>query len=180
MGITSLKQALSIRWVGLALSVMAALALGTASPAAAAGKVHRMTLVMKEFKFEPDTLHLKVGERVILTIKNEGQVEHEWVAGQGIVNTADEQGFKKDLFALLKPRVTGREYELERASAKPSSKDTAEGESVRRLGTEIDVESGGTATLRFTVPASARGQWDMACLLPGHYESGMKGTILIE
>jgi uncharacterized cupredoxin-like copper-binding protein len=135
---------------------------------------------MKEFKFEPEILHLKVGERVILTIKNEGQVEHEWVAGQGLVNTSDEQGFKKDLFAVLKPRVTGREYELEKVSAKPSAKDTAEGENAKRLSTEIDVESGGTATLRFTVPASAKGHWDVACLLPGHYESGMKGAIEIE
>lgn len=180
MSLVSLRQACSIRWMGLALGAAAALALAGASPAAAAGKVQRLTLVMKEFSYTPSTLHLKAGERVILTIKNEGQVEHEWVAGQGLVNTTDEKGFKTDLFALLKPRVTGREYELEKVSARPSSKDTAEGENAKRLSTEIDVEPGGSATLRFTVPASAKGQWDMGCFLPGHYESGMKGTIVID
>jgi len=48
------------------------------------------------------------------------------------------------------------------------------------LDTEVDVEAGGVATLRFTVPATAKGRWEMGCFLAGHYESGMKGTIMIE
>lgn len=168
------------RWMGFALGLAAVLVLSHVTPAIAAGRVHRVTLVMKEFRFEPATLHLKVGEQVVLTIKNQGQVEHEWLAGQGVVNTSNEKGFQKDLFAILKPRVTGREYELEKVSAGPSQKDTAEGEAAKVLDTELDVEPGGVATLRFTVPASAKGQWEMGCFLPGHYESGMKGTIVIE
>lgn len=180
MGVFSAARSARRRWAGPTAGIAALLALGLAAPATAAGRVHRVTLTMKEFSYVPSTLHLKVGERVILTIKNEGQVEHEWVAGQGLVNTSEEKGFKKDLFATLKPRVTGREYELEKVSASPWQKDMAEGETAKRLSTEVDVEPGGTATLRFTVPAGARGRWEMGCFLPGHYESGMKGTIVIE
>jgi uncharacterized cupredoxin-like copper-binding protein len=35
-------------------------------------------------------------------------------------------------------------------------------------------------TFRFTVPASAKGEWEMACFFSGHFETGMKGTLVIE
>lgn len=49
---------------------------------------------MREFRFEPAVLHLKVGEEVVLTIRNKGQVEHEWVIGRGVVNNQDEKGYR--------------------------------------------------------------------------------------
>lgn len=51
---------------------------------------------------------------------------------------------------------------------------------MRMISTEVDVEPGGQATLRFTVPASAKGEWEMGCFIPGHYESGMSGFLEIE
>ncbi len=169
-------------WAGLLLAAGGALAiLGLGSQALAAGKVHQVTLVMKEFKFEPSTVHLKVGEQVVLTLKNEGTVEHEWSAGQGLVNTDQQKGFHRDLFALLKPRVTGSEYQLERVSTTAPANDmSAEGETAKYLSTELDVQPGGSAVLRFTVPASAKGTWQFGCFVTGHYESGMKGTLVIE
>jgi len=169
------------RWAGLTLGVVALLFLGLVTPAVAAGRVHRVTLTMKEFRYEPAILHLRVGEQVVLTIKNEGQVEHEWVAGRGLANGPAERGYHTDLFAILKPKVTGRDYELEKVSTSGARRnEAAEGEAAKVLDTEVDVEAGGVATLRFTVPATAKGQWEMGCFLPGHYESGMKGTIVIE
>jgi len=55
-----------------------------------------------------------------------------------------------------------------------------EGETVNRLSQEVDVEPGGQVVLDFTVPQDAKGMWRMGCFLPGQYESGMYGAILIE
>jgi len=170
------------RHLACLLAAAGALALlGGAAPARAASPVHVVTLSLKEFRFVPAQLHFKVGERVKLIIKDAGRTEHEWLAGRGLVNTADRQGFHTDLIALLKPRVSGRTYEMEKVSTSGTSKmEPSEGENVERLSSEVDVKPGGQAVLRFTVPTSAKGQWEMGCLLPGHWESGMQGRVVID
>ncbi|MBI4307948.1 MAG: hypothetical protein HY684_04000 [Chloroflexi bacterium] len=42
--------------------------------------------------------------------------------------------------------------------------------------TEVTLYPGGTASLVFTVPADRTGEWEIGCLIPGHYESGMRGA----
>jgi uncharacterized cupredoxin-like copper-binding protein len=153
--------------------------LGGVVPAQAAPPVHRVTLVMTEFKFEPATIHLKAGERVALTIRNDGTTEHEWSAGRNVVLTQAQAGYRTDLWALLRPTVAGMQYTLEKAKATPGN-DLAEGETAEMLSTELDVQPGGSVTLHFTVPASAKGRWGFGCFVPGHYDAGMKGTLVVE
>ncbi|MBI4306964.1 MAG: hypothetical protein HY678_11655 [Chloroflexi bacterium] len=38
----------------------------------------------------------------------------------------------------------------------------------------------GSGTLIFKVPDSEKGEWETGCLLPGHYESGMRGALVVE
>jgi uncharacterized cupredoxin-like copper-binding protein len=47
-------------------------------------------------------------------------------------------------------------------------------------GTMLILEPGGSASLSFEVPDSSKGEWDIACFLPGHYEANMRGKIIIE
>lgn len=173
MSMTFRKNLSSVVVVGALVGVAAAASLFTARPASAAS-VHKVTLVMKEFKFEPSTIQLKVGEEVELTIRNVGQVSHDWMAGKGLVNTTEEKGFHTDLLALLKPTETGRQYAMERVGL------ASKADSIKRISGGDEVEPGGQVTLRFTVPATAKGEWQMGCLMTGHYESGMKGTLLIK
>ncbi len=148
---------------------------GLCAPASVfAANVHKVSVVMKEFSFTPAKIELKVGETVELTLRNAGQVAHDWMAGEGLVNTPEEKGFRKDLVALLKPEEHGRKFTAERVGV-PSKAD-----SIKRISTGAEIEPGGEVTLRFTVPAAAKGTWSMACVLTGHYESGMKGTIVIQ
>jgi len=148
---------------------------GLCAPATAfAANVHKVSVVMKEFSFTPAKVELKVGETVELTLRNAGQVAHDWMAGDGLVNTPDEKGFRKDLLVLLKPDVHGRKFTAEKVGV-PSKAD-----SIKRISTGVEIEPGGEVTLRFTVPAAAKGTWNMDCVLTGHYESGMKGTIVIQ
>ena len=43
-----------------------------------------------------------------------------------------------------------------------------------------ELQPAGSTVLRFTMPARARGTWQFGCFAAGHYESGMKGTLVIE
>ena len=155
--------------------------LAAAGPASAAPAVRRITLDMREFAFQPTTLYLKAGERVELVIENRGAVEHEWSAGRGLVDIPYEKGFRTDLLAILKPRVSGQGYDLEQLmTTNLDTEERVEGETVSRVSQEVDVEPGGHVVLDFTVPRDAKGMWRMGCFLPGQYESGMYGAILIE
>ena len=174
------KWFMRFRWAAGMLVASSLLIAGATHPSFAAGPVHQVTVVMKEFKFEPATIHLKAGETVALTIKNEGTVEHEWSAGRNVADNTVEKGYRTDLWALLKPRVTGKAFDVEKVSATPSKSDEAEGETAKMLSTELDVQPGGSVTLRFAVPASAKGTWGFGCFVPGHYEAGMHGTLVID
>jgi uncharacterized cupredoxin-like copper-binding protein len=172
---TCLRRRAGLLAAAGALALLSGLASADAAP-----PVHRVTLSLEEFKLVPAQLHLTVGEQVELRIKNIGATEHEWQAGRGLVNTPDRQGFRTDLLSLLKPRVSGRAFEAEKVStARTSGAELSEGENGQRLNNEVEIQPGGEATLRFTVPASAKGRWEMGCLLPGHWEAGMHGTIVI-
>jgi uncharacterized cupredoxin-like copper-binding protein len=43
-------------------------------------------------------------------------------------------------------------------------------------GKRLAPEKGGEIVWRFT----KRGTFEFACLIPGHYESGMKGTVVVK
>ncbi len=156
----------------LAITVCGMMAVPAARLVAA--DVHSVTLVMREYRFEPATIQLNVGEEVELTIRNEGKSTHEWLVGSGLVKEPDGKGFQKDRFALLKPAKIGRQYSPEWAGLGSTA------EPIPRISSGVRVESGGEVTLRFVVPASARGEWQMGCLLSAHYETGMKGMLRIE
>ncbi|HWT78793.1 MAG TPA: hypothetical protein VN648_08310 [Candidatus Methylomirabilis sp.] len=156
-------------------AALAVLLLG-GSASAAEGPANQVIIVLKDFTLEPPTARLHVGDAVVLTLRNEGKTAHEWLIGRGMVRSPDEKGFQQDLFALLNPTVEGRQYSLERVGRRPPGRD----ERATRTSRGVAIEPGGTVTLRFTVPASATGEWTMACFFTGHYETGMKGTLLIE
>ncbi len=167
------------RWIAAVLTASLLLAMGGGSPAVAAVDVHRVTLVLKDFTVKPATFRLKAGGQMALTIKNEGAIEHDWSTGRGVVDTGRVRGYRTDLWALLKPRVTGRHYAVEPANVRPGSDPLWEGERAKLLSTEVDLEPGGWVTLRFTVPANASGTWEFGCFGLGQYAFGMQGTFVV-
>jgi uncharacterized cupredoxin-like copper-binding protein len=170
-----------LRAAGLALAAVALGLLTAAAPAVAASGVYRVTLAMSDFALQPTALYLKAGERVELVIQNRGTEEREWSVGRGLVDTPYEKGFRTDLLAILTPRVHGQGYDLEQLmTTNLDTKEGVEGETVTRLSQEVDVEPGGQVVLDFTVPQNAKGMWQMGSFLPGQYESGMYGAILID
>ena len=44
----------------------------------------------------------------------------------------------------------------------------------------VENQPGETFLMSFTLPESRRGEWSTACFLPGHYDAGMHGALIVE
>src|SRR5438128_3861885 len=53
-----------------------------------AGAPRPVTVIMRDYRFDPTPLHLYVGETIALTVVNAGMVEHELVLGDAAVQNA--------------------------------------------------------------------------------------------
>ncbi len=162
--------------IEMLLLVVCAIFIPGPAATAAQAPAHAVTVVLKDFAFDPPRVELRVGEAATLTLRNEGRVAHEWLIGRQAVRNTDEKGFQQDLFVLLHPTVEGRQYSLEQVGRRPPGRE----EPATRSSMGVEIQPGGEVTLRFTVPASAAGAWEMGCFFPGHIETGMKGTLVIE
>lgn len=147
----------------------------TESPAA-----QPLVLLMNEFSFtvegppvpagfpEP-TATLPSGSSVMVTLRNDGHIVHDWRVGRTLL---PEGGYENDLLAMMEPEaVSGTGYQLvepeEAAAGEPG-------------GFAVEVEPGASVTLRLSVPANASGTWEMGCFIPGHYGAGMKADLRVE
>lgn len=148
---------------------------GETSPPATPTTTGELTLVMGapgEFDFSPKVLSFAAGQQVMLTIRNVGKKEHEWMVGR---EHMDEPGYQTDLLARMEPTATaGKDYKLEGVGEEGKDEMGKE-----HHGAEVEVEAGGFVTLQLKVPADAAGEWEMGCFLPRHYEAGMKGTVRV-
>lgn len=141
----------------LALAAAACAPAGT--PPAAQGGTRVVQINLENFAFKPASVTLKAGERVTLKLVNVTDVEHEFTAGRQA--QAATGGFREDFFAGVKLDTVGA-----------SSIVGHEGGGVR-----VDPRKTGEVT--FTVP-DKKGSYEVGCFVPGHYLSGMKGTLVVQ
>ncbi len=118
-----------------------------------------VTVIMRDYHFDPTPLHLYGGETIALTVVNAGMVEHELVLGDAAVQSAWAQA---DLAATPAAPF---------ATAPPASAPPGTG------GVRVLLQSGGQATVIYTVPNE---KLLLLCNLPGHQERGMIGEVVLE
>ncbi len=100
-------------------------------------------------RFAPDSLQVQAGETIRFVVHNAGKVAHELVLG------SDE-----DIRAHAEDMKKGIDHSHSHAGA-----------------AAISVAPGQTGEL--VVRFSKTGTLQMACLIPGHYEAGMKGQLMV-
>ena len=100
-------------------------------------------------RFAPDTLQVQAGETIRFVVHNAGKVEHELVLGTEADIRAHAEDMKK-----------GTEHSHSHAGA-----------------AAISVAPGQTGEL--VVTFTQTGTLQMACLIPGHFEAGMKGQLKV-
>ncbi len=106
-----------------------------------------------QMRFTPVTLEVQEGETIRFVVHNAGQTAHEMVLGQAEEITAHAQAMK---------------------AAESSGQDSHHSHGT---GVAITVGAGQTGELVVSFPSAMTLQ--MACLIPGHYEAGMRGTLKV-
>ncbi len=110
-------------------------------------------IVMTDFTFEPETLEVSSGETVRFVVVNEGAVDHEF-------RLSNAHRIEEHL-------ASGHEDHGDEGGHHSEDGDLY-----------IVVEPGQSGELVVTFPEDLTIYTTTACLLPGHYEAGMKGTIV--
>lgn len=120
------------------------------------GRVVRID--MSDFAFSPATISVKPGERITLSFRNIGGQEHEFMAGREAMAS---KGFMQDWLALAKTESASGEHDA------------------GHVGEGLRVVPRGATNVTLVVPPEV-GQFEFACFVVGHYESGMKGTLIVD
>lgn len=146
----------------LAVAIFVMLMAGSAESAQRQG----VTVVMDEYSFNPSTLTLSVGSRVEITLTNQGRLPHEFMVYPADPNMPAEREAMHE-WAEANSMFKGMEITVE-----------VEGNTFKAGElTEVMVKPGSRVTLRF-VPTRA-GTFEFACRIPGHYEQGQKGRLIV-
>jgi uncharacterized cupredoxin-like copper-binding protein len=123
-----------------------------------------IAITMTEFAFDPDPLLFPAGREITLTLVNDGDVPHEFMAGREPM--PDNGGYLQDLFDGVHPTVTPPDA----AEADPHD---------AHAGFMVLVQPGEDVEVVFTLPGNRAGEWEIGCFEPSHYEAGMHTTLTV-
>jgi uncharacterized cupredoxin-like copper-binding protein len=117
-----------------------------------------VTVILRDYRFDPTPLYLFRGETIRLTVVNAGMVEHELVLGDAAVQSAWASA---DAGATPPAPFT---------TAPPASAPADTG------GLRVLLASGAATSVTYVVPDG--GELLLICHLPGHAERGMVGQVV--
>ena len=119
---------------------------------------------LSEFAFQPNPIRVKAGETVQLELINDGKNEHEFMAGRTVdMHQGEANGYQKDFFDSVKATSDKIKFIKEHGH-----------------GSMIRIPAGARTTITFTAPTTVVGEWEVGCFVVGHYQSGMKGALVVE
>jgi uncharacterized cupredoxin-like copper-binding protein len=123
---------------------------GTGDGGDGGGQPVEVTVGMTEFAFDPATITVDTGAEVTVTAENQGSVEHDFVVLDQGREIVAETDLPEDL------------------------------EEVRNEWAVVSLHTdpGAAETGTFTAPAT--GDYQIICLVPGHFSAGMEGTLTVE
>lgn len=172
----------------LLLSLLSCFSIGVK----AAPGPREITVVMTEYRFQPDTISLRVGETVVLTLINDSSQgrEHVFAVGRnarfGGPFGDRAESFATDFFVGLEVEVLegGGVSALTAGKAKMRGDQAQQWLAATRERHDIfyvELAQGGFIKLRFTVPADKAGSWESACFAEDgeHYAEGMRGKVVV-
>jgi uncharacterized cupredoxin-like copper-binding protein len=158
-------------------------------------------IIIGDFYFKPKTIQLRAGQQVKIELVNEGKLEHEFMVGRGLKTEEGKDETHKGMHEANEEKQETSKGEHEHQGethahsgmSKGFEKDFFEGVEVAvqtekgsdfmkvpSHGNMVTLKPEGEAALTFKIPTDRKGEWQMACFVPGHYEAKMKGKIIIK
>ncbi len=149
--------AVGLVFLGAALAAAPPPPPGPSQQPGTAGAPRPVTVIMRDYRFDPTPLYLYRGETIELTVFNAGLVDHELVLGDSAVQAAwaeaDARATPPAPFATAPPASVGPDVG----------------------GARVLLASGNSQTATYVVPAA--GEVLLMCNLPGHADNGMVGRV---
>jgi uncharacterized cupredoxin-like copper-binding protein len=108
-----------------------------------------------QMRFTPHQIDVQAGETIRFVVHNAGKVAHEMVLGH-------DEAIREHAEAMKRDAAQGKAHGAEHQHG---------------TGAAITVAAGQTGEWVVTFPKS--GTLQMACLIPGHYEAGMRGQVKV-
>jgi len=150
------------------LFVLAILILMIPAGVMAAPVPQKITITIKEFSFTPNRVVLPADVPVQLTLVNSGKMKHEF----WLYAAPTETGINMRQYAQENTYFRFRDIGETEVAIRGQGSTTGTGVFW------VTVEPGKSVTISFTT--KKKGTFEFACLLEGHYESGMKGTLVVK
>lgn len=149
--------------------LLAALALSACSSSPPPAE---FTIEMTEFAFTPNTIEARVGQEVIIHLKNVGALEHEFMIGRNVMMMGNMPStFENNMFTMQGPVMSGGSNEHDMSSMDDPDH-----------GFMVAMPSGREEiTLTFTATEEMVGEWEIGCFTSSgtHYQQGMTGTFVV-
>ncbi|MQC26917.1 MAG: hypothetical protein DWG76_05665 [Chloroflexi bacterium] len=147
------------------------------------------TIEMNEYSFTPSNIELQVGQEVTFTLVNVGQLDHEFMVGQGVDNDSEGRpaGYRTDFFASggVVPVVSGGGMLMDHAEADMGDMEgmdhSDDAGAMSETNMVLQPVGSDSTTINFTVTEDMLGIWEMGCFEQDgvHYRSGMLGSIVV-
>ncbi|MCY1274137.1 Copper binding protein, plastocyanin/azurin family [compost metagenome] len=176
---------MSLRLLPLLSALLAVPALADAGrysfghPANPADATRTVEIVMGEMYYEPARLQVKAGETVRFVVKNEGSLLHEFSLGDAAAHAEHQKKMAMmQQMGMLTPTELKHAMPMDHGQM-GHGMDSAEHAAMMRHDdpNSVLVEPGKRAELTWTF--SQASGLEFACNIPGHYQAGMTGTLMI-
>lgn len=188
-----------MRKSGLLLIALLALLIGACGGGETVEDGGQVEIVMSEYQFEPSEIHLTAGTTVTFVLSNEGEKDHEFMAGQEVhVEDGIPHGFETDFFDTVEDLTIdppdaletsmegmdmGGDESMDEMSSTTMGDMAGEDEHMDEdMGVMLVREPTQTARVTFTLTADSVGEWEYGCFEEdgAHWDDGMMGTIVVE
>jgi len=129
--------------------------------------------MLDAMRFRPDAIDVRRGETVRFVVRNTGQLPHEFVIGTK--KALDRHAAQ---MAKMAPAKESAAREAQHATSRnhaaaPDAHGTEAHDHDAAYVTRVPPGATGEIVWKF----NRRGRFEFACLMPGHYEAGMVGSI---
>ena len=138
---------------------------GTPGKASAASRTIEVTL--HDNYYEPETIEVKAGETVRFRISNAGEFVHEFNIGTAEMHASHQHAV-----------LHHHHHLVDMAAAKAMQ--ASMGHGMHDDPNSVLLEPGKSGEIVWTFPKDADVAIEFACNVPGHYQSGMVGSVAID
>ncbi|MEC9432516.1 MAG: cupredoxin domain-containing protein [Pseudomonadota bacterium] len=145
----------------------------TGMPGKASAASRTIEVILHDNYYEPDSIEVKAGETVRFRIRNAGEFVHEFNIG-----TAEMHASHQDEMMMMMQHGVLMPDHVDMAAAKKMQ--ASMGHGMHDDPNSVLLEPGKSGEIVWTFPEDADVAIEFACNVPGHYQSGMVGSVAID